>query len=97
MVGREWFSKKLLPGKVTATFALGTKRLYDFIHDNSGVEMMPVNFVNSPINIAQEDKMISINATTEIDFSWPMHQRQFMSILLFHLVGNRPARGAQVF
>lgn len=55
-------------GKMVATFALGTKRLYDFIHENAGVEMLPVELVNDPREIAKEERMISINATTEVDF-----------------------------
>ncbi|MDR4947238.1 acetyl-CoA hydrolase/transferase family protein [Neobacillus cucumis] len=60
--------KKTYPGKIIATFALGTKRLYDFIHENTSVEFLPVDLVNDPREIAKEDSMISINATTEIDF-----------------------------
>jgi acyl-CoA hydrolase len=60
--------KKTYPGKLVATFALGTKRLYDFIHENTGVEFHPVHVVNDPREIAKEDQMISINATTEVDF-----------------------------
>lgn len=60
--------KKLLPGKVVATFALGTKNLYNFLNNNLGIEMLPVNYVNDPRIIAQEDNMVSINATTEVDF-----------------------------
>jgi acyl-CoA hydrolase len=60
--------KKTYPGKIVATFALGTKHLYDFIHENTGVEFLPVNVVNDPREIAKEDQMISINATTEVDF-----------------------------
>lgn len=60
--------KKTHPGKIVTTFALGTKRLYDFIHENPSVEFLPANVVNDPRQIAKEDKMISINATTEVDF-----------------------------
>ncbi|MDQ6598847.1 propionyl-CoA--succinate CoA transferase [Bacillus salipaludis] len=60
--------KKTYPGKIIATFALGTKRLYEFIHENTGVEFLPVELVNDPREIAKEDQMISINATTEVDF-----------------------------
>lgn len=60
--------KKTYPGKIITTFALGTKQLYDFIHENTGVEFLPVEVVNDPREIAKEDKMISINATTEVDF-----------------------------
>ncbi|HHY73966.1 MAG TPA: acetyl-CoA hydrolase/transferase family protein [Bacillus bacterium] len=60
--------KKLSPGKAVATFALGTKKLYALLNNNLGIEMLPVNYVNDPRVIAQEDNMVCINATTEIDF-----------------------------
>jgi len=49
------------------TFALGTQRLYDFLHANPAVELLTVDFVNDPRVIAQEPRMVSINATTEVD------------------------------
>jgi acyl-CoA hydrolase len=55
-------------GKIVTTFALGSQRLYDFIHENPSVEFLPVHIVNDPREIAKEDHMISINATTEVDF-----------------------------
>ena len=60
--------KRTYPGKIVTTFALGTKRLYDFLHENPAVEFLPVEVVNDPYEIAKEEKMISINATTEVDF-----------------------------
>ncbi|WCK52480.1 acetyl-CoA hydrolase/transferase C-terminal domain-containing protein [Aneurinibacillus sp. Ricciae_BoGa-3] len=60
--------KVLHPGKIVATFALGSKKLYDFLDENTGVEMQPVDYVNDPRIIGQEDNMVSINATTEVDF-----------------------------
>jgi len=59
--------KRLMPGKVVGTFALGTERLYDFLHENPAVELLPVEFVNDPRVIAQEHRFVSINATTEMD------------------------------
>lgn len=56
------------PGKIVASFAFGTKDLYDFMHLNEDIEMLPVNYTNDPRIIAREDNMVSINATTEIDF-----------------------------
>src|SRR5690606_13607348 len=61
-------AKNTYPGKVVATFALGTRYLYDFMDENSSIELLPVDVVNDPRVIGQEDNMISINATTEIDF-----------------------------
>ena len=49
------------------TFALGTRRLYDFLDANPVVELLAVDWVNDPRIIAQEPRMVSINATTEVD------------------------------
>ena len=54
-------------GKIICTFALGDQKLYDFLHNNPGVEFQPVHIVNNPARIALEDHMVSINASTEID------------------------------
>jgi acyl-CoA hydrolase len=60
--------KKTHPEKIVATFALGSKKLYDFVDQNPVLEMLPVEYVNNPINIAKEDNIVAINATTEVDF-----------------------------
>ena len=59
--------KQLRRHKVVATFALGTQRLYDWMHDNGAVEMLPVDYVNDPRTIGRERDFVSINATTEVD------------------------------
>ena len=59
--------KRRRVNKAVATFALGTARLYDFLHENPGVEFLPVDFVNAPRVIAQNARMVSINATPEVD------------------------------
>jgi acyl-CoA hydrolase len=60
--------KALRRGKIVATLALGSKRLYDFLHENSAVDFAGVEWVNDPRVIAREPNFISINATTEVDF-----------------------------
>lgn len=55
------------PGKLVATFALGTRRLYDFLHDNGAVEFLPVDWVNDSRVIGREHCFVSINATVEVD------------------------------
>jgi succinyl-CoA:cyclohexane-1-carboxylate CoA transferase len=59
--------KTLNPGKTIGTFALGTRRLYQFMHDNPTIEMHPVDYTNDPYIIGQHEKMVSINATIEVD------------------------------
>ncbi|WP_027364248.1 acetyl-CoA hydrolase/transferase family protein [Desulfotruncus alcoholivorax] len=53
--------------KMVFTFALGSKRLYEFIHNNPACAIYPVDYTNSPAIIAQNDKQISINNAIEID------------------------------
>jgi acyl-CoA hydrolase len=60
-------SKRLRMGKIVATFALGTQRLYDFLDQNPAIDMLPVDHVNDPRVIGQERCFMSINATTEVD------------------------------
>jgi acyl-CoA hydrolase len=60
-------NKRLRPNKVVATFALGNKRVYDFLHQHGAVEMLPVDLVNDPRVIGREPSFVSINATTEVD------------------------------
>ncbi|MDO9144200.1 acetyl-CoA hydrolase/transferase family protein [Rhodoferax sp.] len=59
--------KNYLPGKMVATFALGSKKLYQFMERNPMLEMHPVDFTNDPYLAAQNDKLVSINATLQID------------------------------
>ena len=60
--------KNYLPGKMVATFALGSKKLYQFLHRNPALEMHPVNFTNDPYLAGQNDNLHAINATMQIDF-----------------------------
>jgi itaconate CoA-transferase len=57
------------PGVSIFTFAMGDKALYDFIDDNAAVESRPVAYVNDPAVIARNDRVVSVNATLQIDLS----------------------------
>ena len=61
--------KTLHPGKVVAGFILGTRRLFDFVHDNPTFEMHPTEYVNDPFIIAQNDRMVAINSALEVDLT----------------------------
>jgi acyl-CoA hydrolase len=54
--------------KAVTTTAMGSRRLYDFVDGNTGVEFWPVSHTNDPRTIAQEEHMVAINATLEVDF-----------------------------
>ncbi|SMC81747.1 4-hydroxybutyrate CoA-transferase [Papillibacter cinnamivorans DSM 12816] len=59
--------KSLNPGKCITTLYMGTKKLYDYIDRNPAFEVLPVAYTNDPRVIAQNDRMISINACLQID------------------------------
>jgi len=59
--------KAVNPGRALATFALGSKRLYDYIDDNPFVEMRAADYVNDVSIIRQNPKMVSINSAIEVD------------------------------
>lgn len=59
--------KNYYPGKILATFALGSRKLYDFMHRNPAFEMHPSDFTNDPYLAGQNDNLIAINATMQVD------------------------------
>jgi acyl-CoA hydrolase len=60
-------AKQLNRTKTVGTFALGTRRLYEFLDENAAFEMWPVSYVNDPRVIAQEHNFVSINSTIAVD------------------------------
>lgn len=60
--------KNFYPGKTLATFALGSKRLYQFMHRNPSIQMHPVDFTNDPAIVGNNDNFIAINGTMQVDF-----------------------------
>ena len=62
-------SKKALhKDKIIISFLMGTKRLYDFAHLNPAILLMTVDYVNNPVVIAQNSKLVSINSCLSVDF-----------------------------
>jgi len=61
--------KNFMPYKWIGSFAMGSRKLYDFIDDNPLVEMHSTRFVNDPYIIGKNDKLISVNATMEVDLT----------------------------
>ncbi|MBD3405428.1 MAG: GNAT family N-acetyltransferase [Candidatus Lokiarchaeota archaeon] len=61
--------KNLHRGKVIASFAMGTEKLYDYVDGNPFFEFHPSEYVNDPYIIGQNNKMIAINSALEIDLT----------------------------
>lgn len=60
--------KNVNNGKMLATFALGSNKLYRFMHRNPALEMHPVDITNDPYLAGQNDNLHCVNATMQIDF-----------------------------
>jgi acyl-CoA hydrolase len=61
--------KKVNPNKIISGFAMGTRRLYDFMDDNPEIEMLDIAYVNDTAVIRQNPKVTAINSAIEIDFT----------------------------
>lgn len=59
--------KQLNPGKIVCTFALGSRALYDGIGRNPDIQFHPVDYTNLPHHIMRNDRVVSINNTTQLD------------------------------
>jgi len=61
--------KRSHPGKVVATFVMGTRRMYDFIDDNPQVAMLDVGYTNDTAVIRRNPKVTAINSAIEVDLT----------------------------
>lgn len=61
--------KDVSRGRVLATFLLGSKRLYDFVHDNPFIELKESSYVNDSARIRKNPKMVAINSAIEVDLT----------------------------
>jgi acyl-CoA hydrolase len=59
--------KQLDPGRSVFSFALGSEKLYHMIDRNPEVSACAVDYTNLPDNIARNDRVVSINNTTQLD------------------------------
>ncbi|MFM2133762.1 MAG: hypothetical protein RL156_1043, partial [Bacteroidota bacterium] len=61
--------KKKHPFKTVAGFVMGSRRLYDYIHDNPGVLLLDIAYVNNPRVIEQNPRVTAINSAIEVDIT----------------------------
>lgn len=59
--------KKKHRGKIVTSFAIGTKKLYDFIDDNPQVVFLEIDYVNDANVIRSNPQVVAINSAIEID------------------------------
>jgi len=61
--------KKIHPGKVVGSFAMGTRKLYDYMDDNPLIQMLDCAYVNDTAVIRRNPKVTAINSAIEIDLT----------------------------
>ena len=61
--------KKVHPGRTVTSFVVGTRRLFDFVHENQMVEFHPCDRTNDTALIRKNDKAVAINSAVEIDLT----------------------------
>lgn len=80
--------KQIHAGRSIFTFAMGDAWLYDYLNDNMLIEAHPVEYVNNPFVIAQNDNMVSVNATLQIDLNGACNS-EFMNGRQFSATGGQ--------
>ncbi len=61
--------KSLYPGKIVCSFCVGTRRIYDYVHENPLFMFLPADVVYNPLVIAKNQNMVSIVSAQEVDLS----------------------------
>ncbi len=59
--------KTIHPNRVSASFTFGSKHLYEFVDRNPIFTLHPSDFMNNPIRIAEQHKMVAINSALQVD------------------------------
>ena len=61
--------KTLNRGVSVAAFSMGAKETYEYLHDNPSIVFRTIDYTNNPLIIAQNDNMVAINSSLEIDLT----------------------------
>jgi acyl-CoA hydrolase len=61
--------KRIHPNKTVTSFAAGSRKFYDFLHDHPGFAFLDIDYVNDPNVIRRNDQVIAINSALEIDLT----------------------------
>jgi acyl-CoA hydrolase/RimJ/RimL family protein N-acetyltransferase len=63
-------SKKTLNrGKTVATFCMGSKDTYEYLHDNPRIEFRPIDYTDNPLIVAQHENITAINSALQVDLT----------------------------
>jgi 4-hydroxybutyrate CoA-transferase len=62
-------AKRFHRGRMDLTEIMGTRRVFDFVHENRAINMEPVTLTHDPTLVAAIDRFVSINSALEIDLT----------------------------
>ncbi len=62
-------TKEVLKGRILTSFVMGSRRLYDFVHENPLVEFYPSDFTNDPFIISKNPNVVAINSALQVDLT----------------------------
>lgn len=68
--------KSINRGKTVASFCMGKRETYDYIHDNPAIEFKTIDYTNNPLIISQHENMTAINSALEIDLTGQVLQNR---------------------
>jgi acyl-CoA hydrolase/GNAT superfamily N-acetyltransferase len=74
-------------GKLVASAAIGSSNLYEFLHDNPGVDFYPSDYVNDPFIIARHNRMVSMNVAKAVDLGGQVAAESVASTLFAGVSG----------
>ncbi len=61
--------KSVNRGLSVASFCMGSRETYRFIHDNPAIQFLPIDYTNDPLLIARHERMVAINSALQIDLT----------------------------
>lgn len=61
--------KAVHPNKTVTSFAMGTRKLYDYVNDNPSFAFLDIDYVNDPHVIRRNPKVVAINCAIEVDLT----------------------------
>jgi len=61
--------KRINRGKTVASFCMGHRDTYEYLHDNPAIEFRTIDYTNNPLVIAQHDNLVALNSALEIDLT----------------------------
>jgi acyl-CoA hydrolase len=59
--------KRIHPNKTVTGFALGSRKLYDYVDDNPAFNFLDIDYVNDPHVIRRNPKVVAVNSCVEVD------------------------------